>query len=353
MKSELALIPRLISVPAVPPSKERAHSSKKIEPQVGRVVGDGWKKYEVKSIVGKGGYAHCYSAIAFTSRKLVVVKTMAKENLKSSQAQQRLRNEVNIHRQAQNSAIVRFLEYFEDDLNVYIVIDFCPHRSLLDLVTARGSLPEKEAAIYFFKILKGIRYLHNKRIHHGDLKLANVLLDDRMEPKLTDFGFSQQLNSPDELRTRLCGTPAYMSPEILAKPCRFGLPSDVWALGVMLYAMVYGNTAFDSRTLDLLYYRIRIHDLHFPQSKQVTSQLKSIINEILNPDPTCRPQLKAIMKHEWVSIFISGQNQGKSRSQKFLEIVDIMNPKTGRVLRDMASLSKGEKLSILSTYMPT
>lgn len=335
------------------PTRTPAPTHKKVEPLVQKIVRDGWRKYEVKSIIGKGGYAHCYSAIASTNKKRVVVKTMAKENIKTSQAQQRLRNEVTIHRKVQNPAIVKFLAYFEDKYNVYIVIDFCPNRSLLDLVTAKGTLPEHESARIFAKILEGVLYLHERRIHHGDLKLANILLDDKMEPKVTDFGFSQQLNSPNELRTRLCGTPAYMAPEILAKPCRFGLPSDVWALGVMLYTMAYGCTAFDSKTLDILYHRIRTHDLRFPKTKQVTKLLVELIKGILNPDPIYRLHIKQVMMHEWLKANYIQQTMEKSRSQRFLDIVDAMNPKTARALRDMATQSIKQRFNSMNTLPPT
>ena len=95
----------------------------------------------------------------------------------------------------------------------------------------------------FKQVVSGIEYCHARCITHRDIKLENVLLNAEMNVKIIDFGFSTCI--PNDKRIKIfCGTPSYMAPEIVNKTEYCGPPADIWALGILLYAMLNGCFPF-------------------------------------------------------------------------------------------------------------
>ena len=98
-------------------------------------------------------------------------------------------------------------------------------------------------------------YCHNKCIAHRDIKLENILLDDDNNLKIIDFGFSTCI--PNDKKVKMfCGTPSYMAPEIVSKKEYCGPPADIWALGVLLFALLCGTFPFKGSNDKDLYKRI-------------------------------------------------------------------------------------------------
>jgi serine/threonine protein kinase len=104
-------------------------------------------------------------------------------------------------------------------------------------------LPEPEAARIFSQIVEAVGYLHKNGIFHRDLKTENVMIDSGKKIKIIDFGFSVKAEPMQRLNL-FCGTPNYMSPEIILKKDYYGGPSDIWALGVLLYVICAGHFPF-------------------------------------------------------------------------------------------------------------
>ena len=116
-------------------------------------------------------------------------------------------------------------------------------------------LEEEEAKRIFKQILSGIHYCHSKCITHRDIKLENLLLDHKGNIKIIDFGFSTCI--PNDRKIKIfCGTPSYMAPEIVSKKEYAGPPADIWALGVLLYALLNGCFPYRGQTDAELYKKI-------------------------------------------------------------------------------------------------
>lgn len=104
-------------------------------------------------------------------------------------------------------------------------------------------LHESEASGIFKQIVEAMGYCHRNGIYHRDIKTENVLIDKYKRIRIIDFGFSVKSNPTTKL-TLFCGTPNYMSPEIVLKREYYGGPSDAWALGVLLFVITCGYFPF-------------------------------------------------------------------------------------------------------------
>lgn len=146
-------------------------------------------------------------------------------------------NEITIHRQLKHSNIVRFIESFMDTNNIYIVQSYCENKSLKEY--AKGRIISKgECQNIMSQLFSGIEYMHKMNVIHRDLKTANILLDERYQVKIADFGLAIFTTNTAELY-HLCGTTNYLAPELYRrKPFTFA--SDIWAAGVVriLFALL-------------------------------------------------------------------------------------------------------------------
>ena len=126
-------------------------------------------------------------------------------------------------------------------------------------------MDEAEAKYLFKQVVSAIHYCHSRCITHRDIKLENILLNEKKnQVKLIDFGFSTCI--PNEKKVKLfCGTPSYMAPEIVSKKEYTGPPADVWGLGVLYYALLCGKFPFKGQNDKELYKKICKNDLEFPE----------------------------------------------------------------------------------------
>ena len=157
-------------------------------------------------------------------------------------------------------------------------------------------LAEDEARRLFRQVMRAIEYIHGKNITHRDIKLENLLLTPERIIKLIDFGFSACV-PPDRKLKIFCGTPSYMAPEIVQKKEYLGSPADMWACGILLFAMLCGHFPFRSSTDKELYRKIAKGLFNVPE--HVSYSGKRLINRILAVDPLKRPSASEVLSDPW------------------------------------------------------
>ena len=171
-----------------------------------------------------------------------------------------LTREIHHHRQLHHPHVTQLYEVIATENSIWLVTELCSGGELFDYLTEKGRLSEEEARNIFGQICVAVNYLHEKGIVHRDLKLENVLLDERCRIKLGDFGFTREFDRGTYLET-YCGTTGYAAPEMLEgkKYLGPGIPFippqfdhadispevDVWSLGVILYCLLTGGLPFD------------------------------------------------------------------------------------------------------------
>ena len=122
---------------------------------------------------------------------------------------------------------------------VYILLEFAQNGCLFFYIHAKDGLPEDLALRFFMQTADAVKYLHDHKIIHRDLKPENILLDNEFRAKLCDFGWSCYADEYD-VRTSICGTYEYMSPEIVIEG-KHSFKVDIWCLGILLYEFLHGE----------------------------------------------------------------------------------------------------------------
>lgn len=214
---------------------------------------------------------------------MVAIKIVSKYKVPAEFLRKFLYNEINVVRRLGHENIIKYYQSIESSHRLYVVMQFAENGSLLDLIHEEKYLSESVAHGLFIQMVAAIRYIHLQvklflekysylmnlikqplssfqGVVHRDLKCENILLDKDNKVKLIDFGFAKAMFNPKEstnnsryqnkeaaLSETYCGSYAYASPEILRGTPYNPIMSDIWALGVVLFAMVFGRLPFDDR----------------------------------------------------------------------------------------------------------
>jgi serine/threonine protein kinase len=180
-------------------------------------------------------------------------------------------------------------------------MDFCPGGELFFHLHNLGRLTEPQAQFYFAEILLAIEHLHSLGVVYRDLKPENVLLDLDGHVRLTDFGLSKEHMRKDSVAFSFCGSPEYMSPEML-KEAGHSFAVDYYSIGALLYEMLTGLPPFYNRNRERMYHAILNNPLLMP--KYISRNGRSLLGGLLEKDP--RKRLGAekgfteIKAHPWL-----------------------------------------------------
>ena len=154
-----------------------------------------------------------------------------------------------------------------------------------------------QAKGWFIQITNAVKLMHSQGICHRDLKMDNILITDAGRVKIIDFGFSVQCEKDTKLVIS-CGTPAYMSPEIVRKHTYSGFSADIWALGVILYIVLTGRHPFKHKNEQELYSRIVVGEI--TPNTMLSFDAMRLINKMLSQDPMKRPTATEVCADPWL-----------------------------------------------------
>ncbi|KAF8154615.1 hypothetical protein B0H34DRAFT_783761 [Crassisporium funariophilum] len=192
-------------------------------------------------------------------------------------------------------------EVIATESSIWIVTELCCGGELFDYLVEKGRIVEDEARVVFGQLCLAVAYLHDNGIVHRDLKLENVLLDERCHVKLGDFGFTREFDRGSFMET-FCGTTGYASPEMLQGKKYQGPEVDVWSLGIILYCLLTGTLPFDDDDEEVM--RSKIIQGDFEDPLWLSLESRDLIKSILQKDVTKRVGIPQILAHPW---FTSGK----------------------------------------------
>lgn len=203
-----------------------------------------------------------------------------------------------------HSSIVKFFDVVETKSHLCILMEWIPGGELFQYVTVRGKLSECETKIIMKQLLLVVDFLHAHGVVHRDLKLENVIVDSRFHDpvsiKLIDFGLARTFKSNQLLSTR-CGSEEYAAPEIIRGDLYDGRKSDVWSLGIIMYACLFGALPFnpESNRPKALYEKICRTFYKIPNNI-ASPEAVDLIRRILIANPEERPTIQDILSSEWI-----------------------------------------------------
>ncbi|XP_025234148.1 phosphorylase b kinase gamma catalytic chain, skeletal muscle/heart isoform isoform X1 [Theropithecus gelada] len=194
---------------------------------------------------------------------------------------------------------------------------------LFDYLTEKVTLSEKETRKIMRALLEVICALHKLNIVHRDLKPENILLDDNMNIKLTDFGFSCQLEPGERLR-EVCGTPSYLAPEIIECSMNedhpgYGKEVDMWSTGVIMYTLLAGSPPFWHRKQMLMLRMIMSGNYQFgsPEWDDYSDTVKDLVSRFLVVQPQNRYTAEEALAHPFFQQYVVEEVRHFSPRGKF------------------------------------
>ena len=242
--------------------------------------------------LGEGAFSHVFKVRLKRTGEICALKKVDVARLSKHDCDN-LRNEIKIHKSVDHPFIVKFIDCIQIGSIVYILLECASNGSLFHYIHPRKGLPEEVAFRFLYQTALGVKYLHDRNIIHRDLKPENVLLDDGLNIKICDFGWSATLEG-DNLRNTICGTLEYMPPEVVNEKTH-NSKVDLWCLGVMLFEMLHGKSPFQANSLIELKSTVKEDKIVFKSDLSENAQV--LILGLLNFDSDKRMDIDELISH--------------------------------------------------------
>ncbi|KAH9896849.1 Pkinase-domain-containing protein [Cubamyces lactineus] len=273
---------------------------KELSSQKIRVVGN----YTLGRVIGEGTYGKVRMGVHRLTGTRVAIKQIPKAMSAA------LTREIHHHRQLHHPHVTQLYEVIATEANIWLVTELCSGGELFDYLAEKGRLSEEETRVLFGQLCLAVAYVHEKGIVHRDLKLENVLLDERCRVKLGDFGFTREFERGSLLET-FCGTTGYAAPEMLMAKRYLGPEVDIWSLGVILYTLLTGTLPFDDDDESVM--RDKVIKGEYDDPEWLSDESRDLIANILQVEPSKRLTIAQILTHPW---FTAGNKLAKRNSSQ-------------------------------------
>lgn len=194
--------------------------------------------------------------------------------------------------------ICRLYEMVPMTNHYYMLFEYIEGGQMLDYIVAHGSLKEKHARKFARGIASALDYCHRNNVVHRDLKIENIMINEKGDVKIIDFGLSN-LYSPKNLLKTYCGSLYFAAPELLSAKPYIGPEVDIWSFGVVLYVLVCGKVPFDDQSVSVLHEKIKKGNVEYPNF--LSKECINLLSRMLVVDPNKRASLYEICSHPWMN----------------------------------------------------
>ena len=261
--------------------------------------------YLIKRTLGQGTFGKVKLGIYLPNKEKVAVKILEKDRIIEKDDEIRVRREFDMLAKFNHPNVILVAEIFESSNSFYSVMEYCEGGELFNYIVRNQRLSEEEAAFFYYQLINGLEYIHSLGIVHRDLKPENLLLTNEHLLKIIDFGLSNYFTKDENQKLLItpCGSPCYASPEMVAGKKYNGFKIDIWATGIILYAMLCGYLPFEEKNNDDLFKKILECKVKYP--KYIGDKPKDLLKKILVNEPDKRIDIPEIKEHPF---FLKGKN---------------------------------------------
>lgn len=276
--------------------------------------------------IGKGSFGEVFITSKAGTKELFATKKVKKSMVMTEKVKKYFNNELFILKNVNHPNIVKLYDIKQTMNNFYLVFDLCNGGGLSNCLERYKKkhdgkpFPENIVQHLMKQIVSGMKYLHNKKILHRDIKLDNILVKFETDEdkdndnyfkatiKIIDFGFARYLEN-DSLAQSILGSPINMDPKILMKMKKiennqsFGYDqkADIWSLGTVCYELLIGAPPFDANSYDDLVSKLQKGSYKIPNKLNLSKQSISFINAMLQFDPQQRYDINQLAAHEFLN----------------------------------------------------
>ena len=277
------------------------------------------KKYIFKDKIGSGNYSSVYKGTNILTHETVAIKKINKTKLTSSLIS-RFNKEIEILKILNHQNIIKFKDCYSDDKYICIITEYCDCGSLKNQIG--NYINEYDVRHIVKQIIDGLQYLDDVKIMHRDIKPDNILIDKFNIIKIIDFGFSVEAKESD-LYSTICGTPLYMSPELLQSK-EYSKSSDLWSIGIISYELFHHKHPFGTpKNIVELLGNIKRDKILYKSN--ISWNFLLFIDSLLQIESSNRPLLEDINNNTWFYTSISKNNTGVNNDELF-DMDDFSSP---------------------------
>jgi serine/threonine protein kinase len=252
---------------------------------------------EGEKFIGKGGFGEVWKVIHKQTNKTYVIKVIDKISIFEQKLVDQMNREIEMMYKLNHPHVMKLVNHFEDNEKFYMIMPYAGKGQLYSLLRRQVRFDQRTAAQYMRETIEAVRYLHSfsPKIIHRDIKPENLLLDDNYRVKLSDFGWANYQDE-NQLRKTFCGTPEYLSPEMIRKTGHNYLV-DIWTLGVLLFELLAGYAPFTGANQSELFINIKKLKINWPIDFPPLA--KNLVSKILKLNPNERLTIQEISNHPW------------------------------------------------------
>lgn len=276
--------------------------------------------YLLKETIGHGAFSVVKHAIDINTNEEFCCKIISKKRIIGKDMEIRFEKEVRILQQLSHQGVVTLYDIIKDSINYYLFMELCPNGTLFDFIVSKSKIPEDEAKYIFKQIVIALKYIHSQNVVHRDIKPENILINEKLNVKFIDFGFSTHYD-PDNLLKTNCHTPNYASPQCLSGLPNDGQKSDIWSLGILLYVMLNGKVPWTSKNQKQFIEEIRNANVFLPFS--MSEDARDLLSKIIVKDADKRISIDQILEHPWLQDIYVDQFHSTQSNNKLVRLNDV------------------------------
>ncbi|XP_023727635.1 serine/threonine-protein kinase BRSK2-like [Cryptotermes secundus] len=301
--------------------------------------------FRLEKTLGKGQTGLVKLGVHCVMGRKVAIKIINREKLSES-VLMKVEREIAIMKLIDHPHVLGLSDVYENKKYLYLVLEHVSGGELFDYLVKKGRLTPKEARRFFRQIISALDFCHSHSICHRDLKPENLLLDEKNNIKIADFGMASLQPAGSMLETS-CGSPHYACPEVIRGEKYDGRKADVWSCGVILYALLVGALPFDDDNLRQLLEKVKRGVFHIPHF--VPPDCQNLLRGMIEVNPDKRLTLADINRHPWVTAGGKGELELELPMMEVVQThiipsIDAMDPDVLQAISSLGCFKDREKL---------